>query len=88
MARTIPEIVAVPGRLPLGCQRESLYFSLPRAKEGGRADARVPNGLATASKTDLKEGHLMCAYRDRPGEPRLSKVISLALVWSEFTVAD
>jgi hypothetical protein len=32
-----------------------LPLGVPRAKEGGRADARVPNGLATASKTDLKE---------------------------------
>jgi hypothetical protein len=50
-----PKIVAVPGGLSLGCQRESLYFPLARAKAGGWADARVPNGLARASKTDLKE---------------------------------
>jgi hypothetical protein len=30
-------------------------FPVSRAKEGGWPDARVPNGLATASKTDLKE---------------------------------
>lgn len=55
MARAIPKTVAVPDGLPLGRQRESLYFPVPRAKEGGRADARVPNGLATASKTNLKK---------------------------------
>jgi hypothetical protein len=31
-------------------------------------------------RTDLKETHLICAYWDRPGEPRLSKIISVALV--------
>ena len=34
---------------------KAYIFPVPRAKEGGRADARVPNRLATASKTDLKE---------------------------------
>jgi len=55
-----PKIVAVPGGLSLGCQRESLYFPLSRAKEGGRADVRVPNGLATAPKTDLKKYSNVC----------------------------
>jgi hypothetical protein len=41
--------------LPLGCQRESLYLPFPSAKEGGWADAGVPNGLATASQADLKK---------------------------------
>ena len=54
MARAIPETVAIPDGLPLGCQYGSLYFPGPLAKEGGRADARVPNVLATPTQADLK----------------------------------
>ena len=39
------------------------------------ADARVPNGLATASR--LEGTHLMCAYLHRPGDYERSKVMSL-----------
>ena len=49
------EILAVPDGLPLGCQREKPVFSPPLRSRGLRADARVRNGLATASKSDLKE---------------------------------
>jgi len=49
------EILAVPDGLPLGCQREKPVSSPPLRSRGLRADARVRNGLATASKSDLKE---------------------------------
>jgi hypothetical protein len=39
-------------------------------------------------QTDLKETPLMCAYRDRPGEPQLSKIISLALFSLNLPLAD
>ena len=46
MARAIAETMAVPRRLSLGCQRQSLYFPRPRAKEGRWADAGVSKGLS------------------------------------------
>jgi len=51
MARTSAKVMAVPRRLPLGRQRQCLYLSRPRAKEGGWADARVSNELATTRET-------------------------------------
>lgn len=47
MARTIAKTMAVPCRLSLGCQRQSLYLPRPRAKKGRWADAGVSIGLTT-----------------------------------------
>ena len=51
MARAIAKVMAVPRRLPLGRQRQGLYFPRSRAKEGRRTDARVSNELATTRET-------------------------------------
>src|SRR5580704_11469641 len=50
MARGIAKIVAVPRRLSLGCQRQSLHFSRRRAKKGRRADAGVSNQFTANSQ--------------------------------------
>src|SRR5467141_2847751 len=50
MARAIAKTMAVPRRLSLGCQRQSLYFPRPRAKKGRWANARISNELPAASQ--------------------------------------
>jgi hypothetical protein len=50
MAREIAKIVAVPRRLPLGCQRQSLHFPGRRAKERRWPDVGVSNKLAPTSE--------------------------------------
>src|SRR5713101_2100918 len=52
MARAISKIMAVPRRLPLGCQRQSLYLPRSRAKKGRWADAGVSNEPTTVSQAE------------------------------------
>jgi hypothetical protein len=52
MARAIAKIMAVSRRLPLGCQRQSLYLPRPRPKKSRWADARVSNELATTFEAE------------------------------------
>jgi hypothetical protein len=47
VASEIAKIMAVPSRLSLGCQRQSLHLPCPRAEKSRRPDARVSNELAT-----------------------------------------
>jgi hypothetical protein len=85
VARAIPRIVAVPDGLPLGCQRESLYFPLSCAKEGGWADAGVPTRIAKASKSDLKKR--LCAKQDRPGEPHILRLFSFVAILTSYPLS-
>ena len=81
MARAIAKAVALPRRLPLGCQRQGLHLPRRRAKEGQRPNAGVSNEITTASQAEdnclgisalAKRyvaailGHLGCATRTEP----------------------
>jgi hypothetical protein len=41
MAHSFRQVLAVPGRLPLGCERKSLYLSHVCPEEGQGADERI-----------------------------------------------
>ena len=56
MARALAKAMALPRRLPLGWQRQSLHFPRTRAKKGQRADAGVSNKITTAPQA---EGHCL-----------------------------
>ena len=62
MARSIAKTMAVPCRLPLGCQCQSLYFPVPRAKEGQGPDGGVSVEFATTIEA---EATLLSIYGTR-----------------------
>ena len=95
MARAIAKTMALPRRLPLGRQRQSLHRPRRRAKEGQRADAGVsieitaaPEAeghrldISTLAKLRLAAifGHLHAAARTEPLAPGIRRT-SPSPVW-------
>ena len=91
MARALAKTMALPRRLPLGCQRQGLHLPRRRAKEGQRANAGVSNEITTASpakghsldisalaKLQLAAifGHLGCATRTEPLARGMRPIVS------------
>ena len=64
MARAIAKALALPRRLPLGCQRGSLYLPRRGAKKGRRSDGGISVELATTIEV---EATLLCIYGSRAG---------------------
>ncbi len=59
-------------------QRSKLNFSASVSMSSSMFDEK--ESQEGIRRTDLKETNLICAYRDRPGEPQLGRIVSLALV--------
>ena len=81
MARALAKAMALPRRLPLGCQRQSLHLPRRSAEEGQRPNAGVSNKITTAPQAEGHRlgisalaklqlaaifGHLGCATRTEP----------------------
>src|SRR5260370_1403989 len=72
MARTIAKAMAVSRRLPLGCQRPSLYLPPPSPKEGRRAYARISRQLSPAPPTQTLPPKLPAPPATPPTYPSIN----------------